>query len=223
MAGAAVPQAPDQTGALIPCGAARRVDRVGAPGEEQLAPEQLDQTEVEREAELVDVDRVAHRRQGTQVGKDRRHVVARDHGVEGVGHDWVEVLPLAVHAVVHRPVELGPAPAADAGVIVGRDVGAHDCPERRLYLEAAGERRPAFGGMAGDAGAGPRQVLAAGTLIVCRGGRCPSYLPSAEPAHRTQPAGSRPVPCTIPRLASRYCGRPVVMLRPPPGALVPTL
>ena len=54
-------------------------------------------------------------------------------------------------------------------------LGVSDRPERRLHLQAAGEGRSAFGRVTGDAIPGPRQVLAAGNLIVRRGGRCPSY------------------------------------------------
>ena len=57
-------------------------------------------------------------------------------------------------AVFHRVHELVVSPGADAGFLVGRQVGAEQIAERRVDHDAAGKGRAAGRGMAGRAIAG---------------------------------------------------------------------
>ena len=69
--------------------------------------------------------------------------------------------PAFADAVAQRAVEVGAGPAADAVVLVGRDVAGIDGPERRLERQASGPGRAAFGGVAGVAVRRHRDIGAA--------------------------------------------------------------
>jgi hypothetical protein len=161
VAGTAMAQAFHQVGAAVPRRWFAGVGLEGAFGEIQLAPHRHRPPLVERKAQLVDVHRVDHRGERAQVGVDRVAVLARDAGVEVVGHGRVHVLPVAVDPFVHRPVELVCAPQADAGFRIGRDVGREQSAKRRVQTVPAGKGHATVGRVAGDAVARTGQVFAA--------------------------------------------------------------
>ena len=109
---------------------------------------------------MVRVVGVLRRLDGLKVRKDCVDVFARYLRVEIVRHHRVHVLSAPVYAVVHRPVKVVGRPVTDAGLRIGRDVGREHIAERRVHAPAAGEGQAAFLGMAGDAIAGAREVLA---------------------------------------------------------------
>ena len=79
-----------------------------------------------------------------------------------VGECRIEMLAVAMNALAHRALEGGIGPVADAGLDIGRDVGAVDDAERRLQRPPAGIDRAARAGVADHAIAERGELLAAG-------------------------------------------------------------
>ena len=135
------------------------------PAAEQQVPADQRHALVERERHLVGRNGDIHRRARHQVNVDVVGILTRHALVRGVRHRRVQVSPARCHALRQRREEvvLGPAPNA----VVGRrrQITAVNRAEWRFQRIAAGQRRPAAGGMAGGAVGGLRQIAAAGDLF----------------------------------------------------------
>src|SRR5689334_9311894 len=129
VAGAAMAESLHQVRAAIPVGAARAVGLVYAGLEIARFP---DADESARDRQLVRAVFLAHGLARHEKGVERGDVLVRDLGEMIVRERGIEVLSLAIDAFAHRTAEGCELPAANAGVRVGRDVGAVDRAERRL-------------------------------------------------------------------------------------------
>ena len=101
-----------------------------------------------------------------------------------VGEGRVEVVALAVDALVHGAPKGLERPRADAGLRVGRDVGGVDGAERRRQGEAAGIGLAARRGVADGAIPDRRQHLS--LLHEIRREAPPAALPDRLPDDATQ-------------------------------------
>jgi hypothetical protein len=110
--------------------------------QEQQVPSRHQRPEAEREHELVLRRLGFGGRARHQVRVERADVLLRHPREVRVGKRRVQQVPVARDAGVHRALEGGERPAADAGGRIGRDVGAVDRAEGRL------QRQPARVGLA---------------------------------------------------------------------------
>ncbi len=160
-------EAPHEVGAAVPvrrlvglwlCGRCARRKVQGAPHRER-------ELIVVGEAKRIRAIGLADRWQAAQERVDRVRILARDMGVVGIRKCRIEQPPVLRSSVVHGPPEVRGGPAADAGLEIRSEVGRVDPTEGSLDQSSAGVRRAAARGVAGDAVAGPRQILAAGDLL----------------------------------------------------------
>ena len=161
MAFAAMRQRLGEIGAAVPL---RRLRGVGLEARiriEQRRPETHRPALVERERQRIGGRRRMHRRQAEQIGLDRQRIGVGDVGVGGVRHRRIEPRAVAPHAAMHRVEEILIAVIADAGFLVGRDVGRVQRAERQLEAEAAGILLAARRGVADHAVRRLRQIRAA--------------------------------------------------------------
>ena len=129
VAGAAVTQAFDQVGTAIPLGSLLFIVLDDAGLEVEPVPGRNAAAHVVGEVQRRLGRLVLHGRLAHQKGVQGLHVLIR-HAAEGrVGEGGVEVLAFAVHAVAHGALEGFIAPAADAGLQIGRDVAGVDGAE----------------------------------------------------------------------------------------------
>ncbi len=151
----------DEIGTAIPFDRFGRVRLELAFAEVQRAPAVQQLALVEREAQRVLVVRLAYRCHGLQIGEDCVRVFTRDLGVLGNRHCGVEQGAVRRAAGAHHLEERFLAPCADAVLRIRCDVRRIERTERRIHGKAAGEQFAARRGVAGDAVAGARQILAA--------------------------------------------------------------
>ena len=148
---AAMPEHVHQITAALPCRGASGRHRRKAVVQEQQVPAQHPEADVEREIQLGPAVCHVHRTQLHHISVDRIRIRPRHAAIGRVGHCRIELLPVAPDPVVQRPPEILCAPAADAIVGIGRDVGRVDRAEAALHRQAAGKWRAARSGMAGGA------------------------------------------------------------------------
>ena len=161
MAHGAVPEPLDEIRAAIPLRGLRRVGAIFAFPEVERAPSQQQLALVERKAQLVGLVLLFHRRHRLQVREDRVGILAGDLRVLRERHRGIEQRAVARDALVHGPVEVVRGPQADAGLVVGRDVGHVEVAERGGHRAAPGERLAGGLRVAGDAVARAREIFAA--------------------------------------------------------------
>ena len=147
----AMAQHVDEIAAALPGGRASGRGRRQAVGQEQQVPPHHSQADIVGEIELGPAVRHLHRPQLHQIGVDRIGIRPRHAAIGGIGHRGIERLAVAPRAVMQRLPEIIGAPAADAVVGIGRDIGGVDHPEAALHRQAAGKRRAARRGVAGGA------------------------------------------------------------------------
>ncbi|MCY1241431.1 hypothetical protein D9M72_543300 [compost metagenome] len=78
-------------------------------------------------------------RQGLHIGFDIKHVLRLHPAIGCIGHDWIEIVAVAVESDHHRIEKLGVAPPADTVGMV-RDVRRIEGSDRRVHLHAAGQK-----------------------------------------------------------------------------------
>ena len=130
----------DQIAAAIPFRALLLIGHQNARLEEQPVPAAHDDAIVEGPAQLQRRRRVPDRRQRRQIGPDRQDVLAGQFREIRVGEGRVIARTVRCDAVAQRAVEIVVAPAADAGIAVGGQIGRIDAAERRIDALAPGER-----------------------------------------------------------------------------------
>ncbi|KAG1243522.1 hypothetical protein G6F65_022347 [Rhizopus arrhizus] len=81
----------------------------------------------------------------------RLHVRIAQLGVRRVRKGGIQLPPVLVHALAHGALERGVRPTADAGVVIGRDIGGVDRAEGRIQRQSARIGFAARRGVAGDA------------------------------------------------------------------------
>ena len=123
MAGAAMAKTFDEIGAAIPDFrfACVGLERLGLM--EQRVPSRQQRAKVERKPQRVVRRFRARWRLRHQPGIERLQVGIANLGEMGVGKRWVEMPTIAMYTFAHRALEGGIGPIADAGRLVGRDVG----------------------------------------------------------------------------------------------------
>jgi hypothetical protein len=166
----------DDIGAAVPGGALSRDGLVFARMEIERIPGDEARAHVERKPQLVRHHRIAHRRNGVEIGADRERVLARYLGRVGVGHRRIEMDAVASGALGQRIDDLVVGPRADAGLGVGGDVRREQRAERRLDRPASGEQ---------FARAGERVAGAA----VAHDAEIPAALDQVEILHVDSPRG----------------------------------
>ena len=129
---AAMRQRFGEIGAAIPFRALRRIGLEAGVRIEQRRPEHHRPALVERKGERVFRRRRMHRRQAEQIGLDRQRVGVGHIGVGRVRHRRIEPRAVAADAAMHGIEKILVAVIADAGVLVGRDVGRIHHAERQL-------------------------------------------------------------------------------------------
>ena len=129
----------DQIGAAIPACRLRRIGFERAGLMEQRVPSRQQRTQVERKRERG-VGRLSARTGGCaiRIGIERLQVGVGCLGKMRIGKRRIELPAVAMDALAHRALEGGIGPRADAGLGIGRDVGAVDGAERRFERPAAG-------------------------------------------------------------------------------------
>src|SRR6266852_2208352 len=147
----------------VPLGALALDRRERAWRKEQRPPEHLQETPAEGRLHLMRLVRLRHRRTRLQIGVEVGDVRILHAGEGREREDGKEVMPVIVDALAQRVVELRRAPAADAVLLVRRDVGSIERAEGRRQRPAAGERLTAAFhiGVAASAIGGAEQNLAA--------------------------------------------------------------
>jgi hypothetical protein len=172
MAGAAMGKPVDQIGAVVPL---RRPVGVGLKAlvfVEQELPAGKQRAELEGKVDLGRRRLVAHRLTRHQIGVDRPQIVVGRPGELIIGKRRIEVAALTVDALAHRTDEGLLRPVADAGIGVGRDIGAVNDAVGRVHRIAAGIGSPAWRGMAVDAVAERGEPCALGDKLLVECGGC---------------------------------------------------
>src|SRR5450432_896514 len=105
----------------------------------------------EREGQAVGRLVLVDRGHGLKKRQYRVRVRPRDARGVGVWHRRVDRATARGGAIVHGTVELVLGPGADAGVLLGGEVGTVDRAERGVEREAAAEKPPALARVAGSA------------------------------------------------------------------------
>ena len=139
VASGAMARSVDDIGAAVPLGALARRRLEVARLEIEPVPESHQAADRQREGQAVGRWAIGGRRLGHQIGAHGVDLGAAHAGEIGIGEGRVEVDVLVVAALVHGAVEVRLAPAADAGVAIGGDVGRIDHPEGRVQRQAAGQ------------------------------------------------------------------------------------
>ncbi|MPL93023.1 hypothetical protein SDC9_39147 [bioreactor metagenome] len=172
VAGAAMAEALHQIGAAVPHRILRRIRGEGGAFQEGGVPVGHAPALVERETEVGFRRGLFHRRKAlAEIGPERAHVGLGHLGIGGIGHRRIEVPAVRRHALAHRAVELGIAPAADAGLGIGGDVGRVNRAHRAFEGKAPRHLHPVLRGVTGDAIAKLGDVAAARDQIrACRAG-----------------------------------------------------
>src|SRR5262245_24353916 len=128
---------------------------------EEQTPERHQAALVERKPQLILRRDRPDRREGEEVRLDRQNIIVAEQGVRGVRECRVKMLPVLAHAEMHRGAEVVIAPVADAGLLVGGDVGRIELAQStEVKFSATGERVMARRSVAADAIAGTYQILA---------------------------------------------------------------
>ncbi len=132
------------------------------PGPEvQLVPCFHSLAYVEREWQLVDLHRVANRRNGVEISSDRQGIWFGEPRHVGVRHRRIKMSAVATGAFGQRVHKLLIGPCANSCLRVGRDVGCDQTAERSFDAPASGEPVPrAWQGMTGAAIADVAQISA---------------------------------------------------------------
>ena len=104
---------------------------------------------------------LVHGGQAEKVGLDRQHVGVGHEGVGCVGHGRIKPRTVLADAAPHGVEEILIAVIADAGVLVGCDVGRIERAERQWESETAGIRRAARRGMTDHAISSLGEIFAA--------------------------------------------------------------
>jgi hypothetical protein len=167
---AAMAERLDQVSASIPLRAPAGYGREPLRAEEQHAPRQHVEADIEREAQLVGVIGLFDRRQTAEIGPERHEIVVADPG-EGIErHRRVEIFAVGANPGMHCVLEVVKRPAANPGLAIRRDVGGIDRAERRVHPQPAGIRLVGRAAVAGHAIGGAGEVTAARdqTWIGCR-------------------------------------------------------
>ncbi len=102
-----------------------------------------------------------HRRETEEIGLDREPIGIGHIGIAGIRHCRIKPFAFVVDTPVQGIQELRIAPVADAGFLVGRDVGRIDRAERKLERQTSGKWHAALRRVAGGAVGGARQIFAA--------------------------------------------------------------
>ncbi len=120
-------------------GGARRQAVVGL-GRQHIHDEDRDRVRGSRH-------RVFHRRQALQIGGDRRRIRLREPGVDCPGHDRRQLAPVGTFAGGEGGDDLRPRPRPEAGLLVGRQIGADEDakPARGEADFGAAEKAPLVG------------------------------------------------------------------------------
>ena len=160
MAFAAMRQRLGEIGAAIPFRAFRRIGLEARIRIEHRRPEAHRPALVERERQRVGGRCRAHRRQAEQIGFDRQRVRIRNVSVGRIRHRRIKPRAVAPDAAMHGVEEILIAVIADAGFLVGRDVGGIKRAERQLEAESAGIFLAARRGVADHAVRRLRQIFA---------------------------------------------------------------
>ena len=84
-----------------------------------------------------------HRRQAEQIGLDRQRIGVGHVGIGGVRHRRIKPCAVAADAAMDRVKKILVAVIADAGFLVGRDVGRIQRAERQPDRQPAGIFLPA--------------------------------------------------------------------------------
>jgi len=108
------------------------VQEHGLPGRQQEAP-------AERRGNLVRLVRLRDRRLRVDIGLEVADVPVGQMGERGIGEHREIRRTVRRLAFPHRLDKVRLAPAADAGVPIGRDIGRIERPERRLERPPAGQ------------------------------------------------------------------------------------
>ncbi len=143
--------------------AARRIRRKRSWREEQPFPYPDEEAPAERKPQIMRRVRARARRQAAQVSPQVLQIGVGDLGERRIRERRKIVRSIRPQAAAHGLHEILFAPAPDAGVLVGRDVGPVEGSKRRLQRAPARERDRALRGlgMAAEAAAGFRQIFAA--------------------------------------------------------------
>ena len=157
-------------GAAVPFRALRGVGREAGVGVEQQRPKHHRPALIERKRKSVRAIVGMHRRQAEQIGLDRQRVRVRHVGIGRVRHGRIKPRAVAADAALHRVEKILIAVIADAGVLVGRDIGRIDRPERQRNSQAAGILGASGRGVANHAVGGACEIFAAFDLV--RIGKC---------------------------------------------------
>jgi hypothetical protein len=90
------------------------------------------------------VDRIGHlvldRLERAQIGDDAVEVTRRENLIESGRHDFGEPHAVRADALLQRGLDLRVGPIADAGLLVGRDVGRGDVERRFVETQAPRQR-----------------------------------------------------------------------------------
>ena len=140
-----------QIGAAQPLRAARRVRREGRGVVKQRIPARQQRTHIEREGQLRFWRLGLHGGLRHQVAIQRLHVRVAQLGIGRVRKRGIELAAVLVYALAHGAFECGVRPAADAGVVVGRDVGGIDRAEGGVQRQPARVGLASWRSVAGDA------------------------------------------------------------------------
>ena len=120
---------------------------------------------IEWPAEFQRGRRVPDRHQRRQIGPDGQTVLAGQFREVRIGEGWIVARSVRCDPVSQRAIERGVAPASDAGILVGGQIGRSEAAERRIDELSTGERPGRVGGMATGTIAGVGQRLAAGDIL----------------------------------------------------------
>ncbi len=161
MAFAAMRQRLGEIGAPVPFRALGGVGLETPIRIEQRRPEDHRPALVERKHQRIFGSRRAHRRQAEQIGLDRQSIRIGHVGIGRKRHRRIKPRAIAADAAMDRVEKILVAVIADAGLLVGRDVGRIQRAERQFEPEAAGIFLAVLGGVADHAIRGPRHISTA--------------------------------------------------------------
>ena len=161
MAFAAMRQRFGEIGAAVPFRTFRGIRLEAGIRIEQRRPEVHRPALVERKHQRIGGGGRAHRRQAEQIGLDRQRIRVGHVGIGRKRHRRIKPRAIAARAAMNRVQKILIAVIADAGLLVGRDVGRIQRAERQLEREAAGIFLAALRGVADHAIRRPRQIGAA--------------------------------------------------------------